>query len=164
MACPAFAPGMRTPPFMRLVMTRGVGPLLGALPPSARVGRSMMRQIGHGASLDAGTLSQDLLDWYLALQRYTDTSANEGRMIASLGGPLGFDRRLTIPDEVLGRVTSPTVFLWGEDDTFGGAEVAQRIVAAMPRASLQMMPDAGHLPWIDDPDHAAKAVMDHLAG
>lgn len=164
MACPALAPSMRTPPFMRLIMTPGLGRLIGALPPNARAGRMILRQIGHGPSLDAGLISEDFEDWYLALQRSTDTTAHELRMIAGLGGPLGLDQRLVVPDAVLGRVVSPTHFLWGDDDAFGGVEVAQRIVAAMPNASLEMLPDAGHLPWLDDPDHAAKVVMEHLAG
>jgi 2-hydroxy-6-oxonona-2,4-dienedioate hydrolase len=162
MACPAFAPGMRTPPFMRAIMAPGLGRLIGALPPSHKSNRSIMRQIGHGASLDAGRLSDVFMDWYLALQRHTDTMTNERRMIASAGSALGFDRTLTIPDEVLARVTTPTYFLWGADDTFGGVEVAHRLVAAMPAAELEMLPRAGHLPWLDDPDHAARVVTRFL--
>jgi 2-hydroxy-6-oxonona-2,4-dienedioate hydrolase len=162
MACPAFAPGMRTPPFMRAIMTPVLGRLIGALPPNHKANRSIMRQIGHGASLDAGRLSDTFMDWYLALQRCTDTMDNERRMIAPAGSAAGFDRRLTIPDEVLARVTTPTYFLWGSDDTFGGVEVAHRMVAAMPAAELEMLPQAGHLPWLDDPDHAARVVSDFL--
>jgi 2-hydroxy-6-oxonona-2,4-dienedioate hydrolase len=162
MACPAFAPGMRTPPFMRLIMTPGLGRVIGMLPPNHRANRSIMRQIGHGASLAAGRFSETFMDWYLALQRHTDTMENERRMIARGGSRFGFERRLTIPDEVLSRVTTPTYFLWGSDDTFGGVEVAQRLAAALPSADLEMLPDAGHLPWLDDPDHAAGVVSRFL--
>lgn len=164
MACPAMAPGMQTPPFMRIIMTPVLGRLVGKLPPNPKAANMVLRQIGHGASLDAGRLSGEFLDWYVALQRHTDTMANEGAMIASAGGPRGFDKSLTIPDDVLARVTTPTYFLWGEDDTFGGRETAQRVVAAMPNAELEMLPAAGHLPWIDDPDHAARVVTSHLLG
>jgi 2-hydroxy-6-oxonona-2,4-dienedioate hydrolase len=162
MACPAFAPGMRTPPFMRAIMTPGLGRLIGALPPTPSANRSIMRQIGHGASLDTGRISGVFMDWYLALQRHTDTMAHERRMIAGAGSTFGFDRGLTITDEVLARVTTPTFFLWGEDDTFGGVEVAHRMVAAMPAAELEMVPRSGHLPWLDDPDHAARVVTGFL--
>lgn len=164
MACPALAPGMRTPVFMRLIMTPGLGRSIGALPPNPRAGRMVLRQIGHGASLDAGLIPEDFHDWYLALQRHTDTMEHERRMIAQLGSFLGMDRRLTIPTAVLSQVVSPTYFLWGEDDAFGGIETAERMVAAMPAAQLEMLPAAGHLPWIDDPDRAAKVVMSHLVG
>lgn len=162
MACPAMAPGQRIPPFMRVIATPGVGRIVGRLPPNRRAGDSILRQIGHGASLDAALISEDFKDWYLGLQRHTDTMVHETAMIASFAGPFGFDERLIIPDDVLARVTTPTRFLWGADDTFGGEEVAQRVVAAMPNAEYEMLPAAGHLPWIDDPDHAAKVVMAHL--
>lgn len=164
MACPAMAPGQRSPAFMRLIMTPGVGRLLSVLPPNPRAARMTLRQIGHGASLDAGRISDVFTDWYVALQRHTDTMRHESEMIASAGGPRGFDASLTIPDDVLAGVTAPTHFLWGEDDTFGGRDVAERLVATMPDAALEMLPASGHLPWLDDPDHAARVVTGHLTG
>ena len=164
MACPALAPGGGTPPFMRLIMTPGIGRLIGMLPPTDRAARSILRQIGHGASLDTGRIPAVFLDWYVALQRHTDTMANEGAMIASAGGPRGFDPSLVLPDDVLAGVAAPTYWLWGEDDVFGGRDVAEGLAAAMPDAQLEMLPAAGHLPWLDDPEHAAQAVMTHLLG
>jgi pimeloyl-ACP methyl ester carboxylesterase len=162
MACPAMAPGGGTPPFMRIIMTPGLGRLIGKLPPNPRAARMTLRQIGHGASLDAGRIPDVFTDWYVALQKHTDTMRHEGEMIASAGGPGGFDQRLTIPDEVLARVLAPTAFLWGEDDVFGGREVAERMVSTMPHAWLEMRPASGHLPWLDDPIYAARFVVDHL--
>jgi 2-hydroxy-6-oxonona-2,4-dienedioate hydrolase len=164
MACPAFAPGMRTPPFMRMISLRAGRWLLRTLPPSERAGRSTMRQIGHGASLDAGRIPQPFLDWYLALQRHTDTMANEVAMIASAVRWRGFDERLTLRPAELAAVTTPTAFLWGADDTFGGVEVAEPLAAAMPDATVELVPDSGHLPWLDDPARAAAFVTGHLVG
>jgi 2-hydroxy-6-oxonona-2,4-dienedioate hydrolase len=163
MACPAFAPGMGIPPFMRVISLRAGRWLLGALPPNQRAGRSTLRQIGHGASLDAGRISRPFLDWYLALQRHTDTMEHEVAMIASAARWRGFDERLTLRAEGLGAVTVPTAFLWGADDTFGGAEVAEELVAVMPDATLELVEDSGHLPWLDDPARAAAFVTGHLA-
>jgi pimeloyl-ACP methyl ester carboxylesterase len=83
---------------------------------------------------------------------------NDSDMIGRLGSIRGFDPALTIPDEVLGGVTAPTLFLWGADDGFGGEEVARGVVDRMPDAQLVMMPDAGHLPWLDDPAFAADSI------
>ena len=164
MACPAMTPGGATPPFMRVIMTPVLGRLIGMLPPNLKAARAILRQIGHGASLDTGRIPDVFMDWYVALQRHTDTMANEGAMIASAGGPRGFDRSLEIPADVLAGVSTPTYFLWGSDDVFGGRTVAERLVAAMPDAELEMLPAAGHLPWLDDPDLAARVVMSHLVG
>ena len=163
MACPAGAPGMGLPAFMKAMITPGLGRLIAALPPNERAARSIFRQIGHGASLDADRIPQLLFDWYLALQRHTDTMRSESALICSLASLRGgWDPALALPDEVLARVAAPTTFLWGRDDAFGGEEVARRLVAAMPDARLELWPDAGHLPWLDDPARAARAVESFL--
>lgn len=97
-------------------------------------------------------------DWYLALHRHTDTMRNEMQLICQGATRRGWDPAMGLPDELLSRVTAPTYFLWGADDTFGGEEVARRLVDAMPDAVLEMLPDAGHLPWLDDPTRAASVV------
>jgi pimeloyl-ACP methyl ester carboxylesterase len=38
------------------------------------------------------------------------------------------------------------------------------MVAAMPAATVEYWPNAGHLPWLDDPTRAAKVVTNHLRG
>ena len=163
LGCPAFAPGFRVPAFMRALMVPGFRQVLGALPPNQRMGRATLKQIGHGASLAAGRIPQDFFDWYLAMQRHTDTMRNEGDMIARMGSAVGgFDDRLLLTDDQLGAVRCPTWFLWGRDDAFGGEEAARRTVAAVPDAQLELRPDAGHLPWLDDVDHAARAISRFL--
>jgi pimeloyl-ACP methyl ester carboxylesterase len=162
MACPAMAPGMKTPPFMRLMSMRWFRRFTGLFPPSPRLGDSILRQIGHGASLDAGRIDQSFKDWYLDLQRYTDTMENDGEMIGSAASLRGFDPALTLPDELLAAVTIPTLFLWGEDDGFGGRDVAENTVGPMPRAELEMLPESGHLPWLDFPAEIGKRTRAFL--
>jgi pimeloyl-ACP methyl ester carboxylesterase len=161
MACPAFSPGEQAPPFMRLLTKGWIRRLVNALPPNDRANRSIMRQIGHGKSLDAGTLSAGFLDYYLALQRYTDTMRNDGELIGQL---VPNRAAVTLTDQLLEAVTAPTLFLWGADDRFGGERVAAHVTSTMPDARLRMIPDAGHLPWLDDPEGAASATKTFLAG
>jgi 2-hydroxy-6-oxonona-2,4-dienedioate hydrolase len=161
MSCPALAPGERPPPFQHLFRFRAVRRVLNALPPNPRANRMIMRQLGHGASLTAGRIPESFFDWYLELQRHTATNRNDGEMIASV---LGARPRLTLGVNLLAAARVPTLFLWGEDDTFGGLDVARRLVEAMPDARLEVMPGAGHLPWLDDADHAARVASRFLAG
>jgi 2-hydroxy-6-oxonona-2,4-dienedioate hydrolase len=144
------------------MMISGVGPLMGMLPPNPRAVRAMLRQVGHGVSLDTGRIPDAFIDYCVALQRDTDTMKHDGEMLASAGGPRGFDASLVLPEDVLGRVTSPTYFLWGEDDVLGGRDVAEPLVSLLPDAQLEMLPCSGHQLWLDDPDHVARAVMTHL--
>lgn len=163
MAAPALAAGSSTPPFMRAM---GIGPvrwLIGKLPPSKKANNSILRQIGHGASLEAGRIPQIFSDWYLALQQHTDTMKNDGDMIGRFVSVRGFSPDDSIPEEVLGRVEASTLFLWGVDDGFGGEDVARKMVSCMPSAELVMLLDAGHLPWLDDPEAVGQSTLGWLA-
>lgn len=125
--------------------------------------RSIFRQLGHGATLDAGGVPDEFVEWGVALQRHTDTMRNELATMSKMGSFRGgFDPRLTVGRDLLSTITSPTYFLWGSEDPYGDEMVARRVVDAMPAAQLEMLSGAGHLCWLDDPDHAAAAVTEHL--
>jgi 2-hydroxy-6-oxonona-2,4-dienedioate hydrolase len=159
MAAPALVPGDAIPPFMRLLARPTVRRLMNALPPNERAARTILRQIGHGASLDAGRIPPAFFTWYVALQRYTDTMRNDGDVIGA-AVPQWDAARVT--DDLLASIPVPTLFWWGADDTFGGEDVARHLAEVMPDAQLRMVPDAGHLPWLDDPAAAAAATAAFL--
>jgi pimeloyl-ACP methyl ester carboxylesterase len=164
MACPAMAPGMVLPKFMKMMSNKAFRRLTGVLPPSRRITDDIFRQIGHGKSIDAGRVSPAIVDWYLDLQRHTDTMRNDGDLIGMAASRRrGVDPTLTLSDETLAAVKTPTLFLWGEDDGFGGRDVALRTTGPMPNVTLEMVPDAGHLPWLDFPaeiGNATRAFID----
>lgn len=160
MAAPAAVPGQVFPPFMNSLKSSLARKVMNILPPSRRINRSIMRQIGHRVSLDAGRIPEVFFDWYLALGRYTDTMRHDGQMIGAEILP-NLDS-LTLNEELLGSVTTPTLFVWGADDGFGGEDNARLVTAMMPDAELVMMPDAGHLPWLDDPKLTAARTREFL--
>jgi pimeloyl-ACP methyl ester carboxylesterase len=48
-------------------------------------------------------------------------------------------------------------------DPFGDATVARAFAALLPRSDLELLPYAGHAPWIDVPERAAtfsRATLD----
>jgi 2-hydroxy-6-oxonona-2,4-dienedioate hydrolase len=159
MGAPALIPGDTVPPFMRLLARPGVRRLVQALPPSERAGRAILRQIGHGASLDTGRIPAAFFTWYVALQRHTDTMRNDGAMI---GNALPQWDAIRLTDELLASVPVPTRCWWGADDSFGGEDVARHLVEVLGDAQLTMVPDAGHLPWLDDAAGAAAATASFL--
>jgi pimeloyl-ACP methyl ester carboxylesterase len=59
-------------------------------------------------------------------------------------------------------IDTPTSFLWGDDDPFGGSDIARAFVALLPDAELELMPGAGHAVWMDDPENAAVTVRQFL--
>ena len=160
---PAGAPNSQTPAFMRVMSLPGLGRLIAALPPSERSVRLTFRRIGHGDSLDAGRITPEDLGCYLALLRYTDTMRNELAIGRAVVSPFRGLNRLLLPETTLARIQTPTYFLWGENDPFGGPETARRLVSRMPDAELELLPGAGHAPWLDDLDHVATATARFLS-
>ena len=161
---PAGAPIERLPMSMRINSIPGLGRLVAALPANERSVRLLFRSLGHGPSLDAGRITREDLDCYLALLRNTDTMRNElalGRVVIS---PRRGPDPLLLPEGILRMMRTPTLFLWGERDPFGGAAVARRIVASLPNAELELLPGAGHAPWLDALQHCADAASAFLGG
>ena len=152
---------MTVPAFMRAAAIRPLRRLIVALPPNERGARSMLRQIGHGASVDADRFSREFIDWYLSLQRDTSTVTNDLAMIGTLVSVNGsMHSSLAMSTDLLRDVDVPTLFYWGADDPFGGPDVARTLVDTMRDASVDTAAGAGHLPWLDDPARAARAIDD----
>ena len=68
------------------------------------------------------------------------------------------------PAELLGRVTCPTLVVHGEADALVPVALAERIVAAMPNARLEVIPDGGHRPDIRTPELVNPLLLDFLLG
>ena len=160
MASPALVPGETMPSFMTSLRNPLLRWIAARVPPSRRMGEDILRQIGHGASLDAGRLSPDMHAWYEDMQRYTNTRKNDFALIADV---VSNRDAVELTPEIFAAVDVPTRFLWGRDDGFAGEEVARAIVAAMPDADLVMIDDAGHLPWIDFPADLARRTAVFLS-
>ena len=138
--------------------------MLNAVPPTRGAVRALFGQIGLKQAVAAGRVSDEMVDWYHALLRDTPTVRQRaGRHGAAAVADRGPRPRADRSDrELLGRIEAPTFFLWGDGDPFGGAEVAQALVADVPGAELELLPGAGHAVWMDDADHVANATRRFL--
>ncbi len=137
-----------TLPALQAVVTRA--------PMTRSMVKSALRQFGLGKAIDSGAFSDVMLDWAHALLRHTDTMANDTRSSPRLFTPIkGQNDDVLLTDHLLSRLTMPVLLLWGEDDPNGGAVVARSFAPRLPNAELQIIPNAEHAPWIDDPDLCA---------
>jgi pimeloyl-ACP methyl ester carboxylesterase len=159
---PVGAPIAHLPWALRAMTIPGVSRLAASLPANERSVRMLFRRLGHGSKLTDGRITQEDLDCYLAMLRDTDTMRNEIGPARALISPIRGLAALDLSDELLSRVACPTLFIWGGRDVFGDAETARRLVARIPTAELDLLPDAGHSPWLDDLDRCATAVTDFL--
>jgi non-heme chloroperoxidase len=64
------------------------------------------------------------------------------------------------PVSLAPRVAVPTLFLHGADDDVVPVAVAEACVAAMPAATLTIVPESGHLVVVDQPDAVTGALAD----
>ena len=125
----------------------------------------MLRQVGLKGAIDSGKFNAEIIDWFVALMRYTPTRSNEIRATPKVITPIkGINKAMLFTDELLARITSPVYCFWGQDDPNGGAETARQFVARLPHGTLELVPDAGHAPWIDEIERATKSTRAFLNG
>jgi len=154
-----------TPLVMRVAGIPAIGQITARIPIGRASAKMMLRQVGLRGAIDSGKFNAEMLDWFLALMRYTPTLLNEIRATPKMIQPIkGVNEAMLFTDEMLARVTSPVCCFWGEDDPNGGAETAKRFVARLPHCTLELVPDAGHAPWIDETELATASTRAFLNG
>ena len=62
----------------------------------------------------------------------------------------------------LARLSMPTLLIWGDKDSFGPPSLAQEMAQIMPRGRAEIVPDAGHLAWLDQPEAVAGSITRFL--
>ena len=55
-----------------------------------------------------------------------------------------------------------TLFIWGDKDKFGPPALGQEMAALAPMARCEILSDAGHLIWLDQPDRCAQLTLQFL--
>jgi pimeloyl-ACP methyl ester carboxylesterase len=61
----------------------------------------------------------------------------------------------------LGAITAPALVLWGEHDPYIPQRFGTGYAAALGDATLEVVENAGHWPWIDRPELATR-IVEHL--
>ena len=59
----------------------------------------------------------------------------------------------------LAQLRPPTLFLWGDKDTFGPPALGMELAALAPNARCVVVQDAGHLPFWDQPELCAQLML-----
>ncbi len=134
-------PGYRWHWVARMWRRRGVGELVNAT--MSRPGTGMLlRQ----ATPRRGTLPE------LVERIHEHLDAGTKRAILELYRDADPDRLAHFGRE-LDRLSGPSLVIWGDHDPYLGSELAEaygRALGGVPR--VELIPDAGHWPWLDQPD------------
>jgi pimeloyl-ACP methyl ester carboxylesterase len=151
------------PTFLK-VLTSPIGALIVRLPQSRRQARSILRQDGHGPSVEGGRIPDAYLDWHVALMRETATMRNERALIRATLGRGAWRPEVTFEASELARLQQPTLYVYGTNDPESTVDRVRQVVGLLPAAELHLIEGGGHLPWLDDPGQVGARVSGFLAG
>lgn len=90
-------------------------------------------------------------------------------MIANLTWALGCTAKFIWPIPDLGlehrlhRINVPTLIVWGEHDRLVPLGYAEEFARRIVGSRIVVIPDCGHIPQVERPDHLIPAVRDFLA-
>jgi pimeloyl-ACP methyl ester carboxylesterase len=116
--------------------------------------RSMVRATLHSVYGDPARVAEPVVD------RYFDITLREGNRRA-------LNQRLALLEsdlrpELIGKVSQPTLILWGERDRLIPPQTAQLFAASIAGSQVVVLPGLGHVPQEEDPQAslaAAKAFL-----
>jgi pimeloyl-ACP methyl ester carboxylesterase len=114
--------------------------------------------VAHPERLDDTLLDADVAH----MRRNRDSVIGLMRCVVGVGGLRGH----LLLGERWQALKVPTVFLWGERDAFMTPRMREAwevIAARNPNITVSRVPDAGHLPWIDDPERVVVEIEGFLA-
>ena len=150
-------PEVPVPGFVRLIASP-LGALIVRLPMKPGRIRSIMREVGHGPTLDAGRIPDEYIEWRAALGRETASMRSERQMIRALVRGREFRPGLTFTESELASIPHPTLLVYGTADPAGPIELWNRFAGLLPNGELQLVDGGGHMPWLDEPARVALEV------
>jgi pimeloyl-ACP methyl ester carboxylesterase len=150
------------PGFIKLLRTP-IGALLVRLPMKRDRLLAILRENGHGSSLDAGRIPDEFIDWRLELANDGPSMRHERDMVRAIVGRSGWRPGLVFEDRDLARIEAPILLIYGSADPTGSVDLWGRVAATLPDCEYQVMDGAGHQPWFEDPAHVAAEVTRFLA-
>jgi haloalkane dehalogenase len=114
---------------------------------------------GFSAAMRAvsSRMSDEALDEYW--KGFADDTRRRGHLELYRSGD--FDKLIGYE----GRVAAlgvPTLILWGERDRFASVRMARRFHEEIPGSELQVLEEAGHFVWDDEPERANRTLVEFL--
>ncbi|KAB2388767.1 alpha/beta fold hydrolase [Actinomadura montaniterrae] len=110
---------------------------------------------------DEKNATEELVQVRHAIYHQPDFVANVDNLL-SLQNMEIRERNLLRPDH-LGRITQPTLIIWGRQNPFGEVPEAHRMHDAIPGSRLELFENCGHWPQHEQPDRYNPLSMAFLA-
>ena len=146
---------------LSLLTVRGLGPAVLRFPGPRGVYRRLLAQ-GLGRA-EVPAMPAPLLDALRLASRRPDNARTVGALMRAIDGFRRPRPESVLSDTELAASTTPTMFSWGDHDSYLAPERARPSIARMPNATLHELP-AGHAPWLVHPEQTAQLILGHLGG
>lgn len=119
------------------------------------------RAIG-GYVVHAERVPEDLLGVTLAAMHLPGWGPANREILRSVTGIRGWRADMRLDDD-LAAAGIPTTFVLGAEDSLTAPSAMRALAARMPDAEVTVIPEAGHIPHLDQPNAVADAVVAALA-
>ena len=121
--------------------------------------RGRMREVQSALVAHPERVAEEFLDcdWFNLLRNHRSFRWYLDGVVTPEGvsPPLLLDQRWA-------ELRVPTTFIWGEKDVFATVDQGRAAAARVPTSRFELIPDAGHAVWVDEPVRVAGCILDSL--
>ena len=146
--------------FLQLWATPGIGALISRI--HVRDTETLRRRAFGTYLVHAERVPADLLEVALLGINLPGTADTNQAIMQAVATIRGWRPQLRL-EGALATLSVPTLFIWGDHDPLAGPDVGRDLTTRMPDARLTVIPDAGHIPHLDQPEPVAAALNEFLA-
>lgn len=141
----------------RLLTIRGLDRVLERVTSTGDPVETARTQIERIGVVDTSAIPESFYE-VLAANNALEEQTRSLRTLNRRAGSFGRMHPLyDITDEIK-NLTVPTTFIWGEQDAFFDPSVGRPVVQAMTDASLHVLPEHGHMPWLEPSNEVASML------
>jgi pimeloyl-ACP methyl ester carboxylesterase len=158
---PAVAlPGGGPNVILSLLSVPGINRLLLSLPSSPNRSRSLLKApLGRAAWAQT---PQEVFEIHHLTSRRPEFAPTTATLLQNLFRWRTPRPHIELTDPELAGLRQPVRFLWGDNDMFGGPEIAERAAGLMQDAAVEVHPGGHHL-QIDDPERCGRFISEFLS-
>ena len=145
--------------FLQLWATPGIGALISKI--HFRDTETLRKRAFGSYVVHPERVAADLLDVALLGINLPGTADTNRAIIQAVATIRGWRPELRL-DDALAALAVPTLFVWGEHDSLCPPDTARELTTRMRDAHITVIPDAGHIPHLDQPEPVAMALNQFL--
>lgn len=149
------------PAFLRLWGRPITGALISWMMKRVREPQQMRDRVFRSMCTHPERISDDALRVKLAAGTRPGWHAMIRSMIRAISDLGGWRPALSLR-EPMTQLAIPTLFAWGDRDSFAPPSSGHDLAARMPAARVEILDDAGHLPQLDQPEALARSIEGFL--